>query len=161
MRTQRILLLEDDSGVSESMSVGLFPHKVDPVDNLTSFNFLLYKLPGVKSYDLVLMDLYFRIPSRVLEKFCARVPEMPKEPCCKVHNIALFGLDYFVSKVLTHPDTGDIAKDKFVLFSGHTRLIRAEKLFEKHDIQFPHDRLLDKADDHFYDKLNGFIKMPD
>jgi len=160
MRTQRILLLEDNGGFAESMIANLFPHKIDLVDNLSSFNSLLYKDPGVKGYDLVLMDLFFHVSPSAWEKLCIRIPEMRREKPCKVKGIPLYGLDYFVGKVLTNPETKDIAETKFVLFSGHARLIRTEKLFEEHGIQFPIERLLDKADG-LFDNLSKFINMPD
>lgn len=160
MKILNTLLLEDEGEFAKSVVDSLYPHIVEWADNLIDFNSLLYEDPKVRAYDLVFLDLHLDIPDSHLELLLGEVPQMKDFTACTVRSIPLYGLDYFKAKVLTDSTTKDIAKEKFVLLSGHARIVRMEALFEKHRIDFPYERLLDKAVI-FNKRLKEFITLTD
>jgi len=152
-----LLLLEDDIDFANALCKAL-EHGIEHTVDITIFDSYLYETPGVYHFDYILMDLnvdLIDLSENQFYKLCSPDNSPDRFEFTNFNGkINLFGLDYFVHKIMLHEKTKGVSRSKFIFISGHAHMIKEKGILEKHGIS--NMKLIDKS--FFCNELEMMLK---
>ena len=153
-----VLIMEDDKGVVKTLKKTYSRYSFTHAENLFDFHGFVFDAPGIEQFSLAIMDLQIDMDEFPLSLMKKCFPAMFNERITRLDNKkAIYGWDYYTRIIRTDERTAKLADNKFILLSGHTKLLKDRGYLDEYKNVIIVDKGIDNTQNILRDRLSGII----